>query len=128
MGGEPLRILVVDDDRSIRLSMAAILMLDGYEVETAGDGQKALAAAARSAFDIIFIDFKMPGMSGVETFLELKKLTPAPLVVLMTAYTTDEMNKEALKLGIYAIQTKPFNVDEVIRSIVDSEFSARNLP
>ena len=69
-----LKILVVDDEDSLRISLASILELEGYEVKMAEDGYKAIELAKQEDFDIIFSDIRMPGISGTETFKEIKKI------------------------------------------------------
>jgi DNA-binding NtrC family response regulator len=107
-------ILVVDDLRSMRMTLGGILEDEGYSVMTAEDGYQAIEAVGQRHFDIIFIDIKMPGIDGVQTFREIKKIDPDTAVVMMTAYSVEELVREALEEGAYAIIYKPFDINMVI--------------
>ncbi len=110
-------ILVVDDLRSMRLTLGGILEDEGYTVMTVEDGYQAIEAVRKRHFDVIFIDIKMPGIDGVQTFREIKKIDPGAAVVMMTAYSVEQLVKEALEEGAYAIIYKPFDINMVIAVI-----------
>ena len=110
-------ILVVDDLRSMRLTLGGILEDEGYSVTTVEDGYQAIEAVRKRQFDAIFIDIKMPGIDGVQAFREIKKIDPDATVVMMTAYSVEELVKEALEEGAYAIIYKPFDINMVIAII-----------
>ncbi len=130
-------ILVVDDLRSIRLTLGGILEDNGYQVVTVEDGYQAIEAAGKTHFDAVFMDIKMPGINGVQTFREVKKIDPEATVIMMTAYSVEDLVKEALDEGAYAIVYKPFDIDRIIAIIekslhkkililvVDDQFSDR---
>lgn len=110
-------ILVVDDLRSMRLTLGGILEDEGYSVMTVEDGYQAIEAVGKRHFDAIFIDIKMPGIDGVQTYREIKKIDSDAAVVMMTAYSVEELVKEALEEGAYAIIYKPFDINMVITII-----------
>lgn len=110
-------VLVVDDLRSIRLTMGGILEDEGHNVVTVEDGYQAIEAVKRTHFDAIFMDIKMPGINGVQTFREVKKIDPKAAVIMMTAYSVEDLVKEALEEGAYAIVYKPFDIDRIIALI-----------
>jgi len=110
-------ILVVDDLRSIRLTLGGILEDKGHNVVTVEDGYQAIEAVRKSHFDAIFMDIKMPGINGVQTFREVKKIDPKAAVIMMTAYSVEDLVKEALEEGAYAIAYKPFDIDRIIALI-----------
>ena len=110
-------ILVVDDIRSIRVTLGGILEDKGHNVVTVENGYQAIEAVKKTFFDIIFTDIKMPGINGVQTFREIKKIHPKAVVVMMTAYSVEELLKEALDEGAYATVYKPFDVDKIIAVI-----------
>jgi DNA-binding NtrC family response regulator len=110
-------ILVVDDLSSMRLTLGGIVEDEGYSVMTAEDGYHAIEAVSKRHFDVIFIDIKMPGIDGVQTFREIKKIDPDAAVVMMTAYSVEELVTEALEEGAYAIIYKPFDINMVIAII-----------
>lgn len=110
-------ILVVDDLRSIRLTLGGILEDKGHHVVTVEDGYQAIEAVKKTHFDVIFMDIKMPGINGVQTFREVKKIDPRTAVIMMTAYSVEDLVKEALEEGAYAIAYKPFDIDKIIAII-----------
>ena len=113
------KILVVDDDPSIVSIFEFILTDASYEPITANSGEDALEIVrSQSDIDLVFLDVKMPGMSGIDTFREIQRINPMLLVVMMTGYSVDEMLKDAFELGVYGVIYKPFDVEEVI-SVVD---------
>ena len=113
----PTNILVVDDLRSMRLTLGGILEDEGYSVMTVEDGYQAIEAVRKKHFDSIFIDIKMPGIDGVQTYREIKKIDPDAAVVMMTAYSVEELVKEALEEGAHAIIYKPFDLNMIIAII-----------
>jgi DNA-binding NtrC family response regulator len=107
-------ILVVDDLKSIRLTLGRILEDEGYNVVLAENGYQAIEAARQTSFALIFMDIKMPGINGVQTFREIKKINPKAAVIMMTAYSVEELVKEALDEGAYAVVYKPFDVEKIV--------------
>ncbi len=130
-------ILVVDDLRSMRLTLGGILEDNGHNVVTVENGYQAIEAARKTHFDAIFMDIKMPGINGVQTFREVKKIDGESAVIMMTAYSVEDLVKEAMEEGAYAIVYKPFDIDSIIVIIeellhekalilvVDDQFSDR---
>jgi two-component system response regulator HydG len=130
-------ILVVDDIRSMRVTLGVILEDKGHNVVMVENGYQAIEAVKKTLFDVIFIDIKMPGINGVQTFREIKKIDPKAVVIMMTAYSVEDLLKEALEEGAYATVYKPFDVDKIIAIIeevlhektlilvVDDKFSDR---
>jgi len=110
-------ILVADDLQSIRLTLGGILEDEGYNVVTAENGYQAIETVRKTHFDVIFMDIKMPGINGVQTFREVKKIDPKATVIMMTAYSVEDLVKEALEEGAYAVIYKPFDIDRVIALI-----------
>jgi DNA-binding NtrC family response regulator len=110
-------ILVVDDIRSMRVTLGGILEDKGHNVVTVENGYQAIEAVKKTFFDVIFIDIKMPGINGVQTFREIKKIDRKAVVIMMTAYSVEDLLKEALEEGAYAIVYKPFDVDKIIAAI-----------
>ena len=110
-------ILVVDDLRSMRMTLGGILEDKGYNVVTVEDGYQAIEAVKKTHYDAIFMDIKMPGINGVQTYREVKKIDPRATVIMMTAYSVEDLVKEALEEGAYAVAYKPFEIDKVIALI-----------
>lgn len=107
------RILVVDDELSMREFVSILLEREGYEVVTAPDAATALDRLAASEIDLVISDVQMPGLSGIDLLSEIKKRTPETAVLLVTAFSTAEQAVEAMKLGAYTYLAKPFKVDEL---------------
>ncbi len=108
------RILIVDDEYGITATLSDILEVYGYNVEIANDGYKAIEVVKESLFDIIFMDIKMPGINGTETFKEIKKISPKTVVMMMTAFAVDDLISEALKEGAYGVIYKPLDFEKVL--------------
>jgi excisionase family DNA binding protein len=107
------RILVVDDEASIRDLLSKALALADYDVDTAPDGQTALGRLRSGRYDLLITDLKMPGMDGLTLIREARQLTPALPVVIITAYSTEASAIEAINLGVSGYLTKPFRITNV---------------
>jgi len=106
-------ILVVDDEESIRAIITRRLEVDGYTCEVAADGKEALWKAFMKDFDLVLMDVKMPGISGMEALPQMVTNHPDTCVVMMTAVVDTETAVEAMKLGAYDYITKPFDLDDL---------------
>jgi DNA-binding NtrC family response regulator len=107
-------ILVVDDEEVMCESMAAWLREDGYRVDTAPNGQKAVELAKSSDYAICFVDLKMPGgMDGIETMMEIRRVRPEASVIIITAYATVDTAIQAMKEGAQEYIVKPCNPQEI---------------
>ncbi|MGE5599723.1 MAG: response regulator [Bacteroidota bacterium] len=111
------RILVVDDENSIRALLTQCLDEAGYIVVSAVDGEHALKKAEEEAFDLVLLDMKLPGLDGLQVLRKLRSIKPGQLVVIITAHGTIETAVEAMKQGATDYLQKPFTPDE-IRAIV----------
>jgi DNA-binding NtrC family response regulator len=107
-------ILVVDDEEVMCESMAAWLREDGYRVDTAPNGRKAVELAKATDFAICFVDLKMPGgMDGIETMMEIRRLRPETAIIIITAYATVDTAIQAIKEGAQEYIVKPCNPQEI---------------
>jgi len=107
-------ILVVDDEEVMCESMAAWLREDGYLVDTAQNGQRALDQAKATDYAICFVDLKMPGgMDGIETMMEIHRIRPEASVIIITAYATVDTAIQAMKEGAQEYIVKPCNPQEI---------------
>jgi two-component system response regulator PilR (NtrC family) len=111
--GQAARILVADDERSLRELLAIVLKREGYDVLLAENGRMALAALARGPVDLLISDIKMPDMSGVEVLRSAKQADPSLSAIMMTAFASTETAVEAMRLGACDYLVKPFDVDEL---------------
>jgi two-component system, NtrC family, response regulator PilR len=107
----PPRILVVDDERSMRELLAIVLRREGYEVLLAENGRAAVAALERESVDLLISDIKMPDMSGVDVLRAAKKIDQDILGIMITAFASTETAVEAMRLGACDYLSKPFDVD-----------------
>lgn len=110
-----LRILVVDDEASVRKSLGGWLEEEGYSVGLAASAKEALEALARDDWDIYLVDIKMPGIDGLELQRRLRDAQPEATVIIMTAYASVETAVEAMKQGAYDYVVKPFEPEELER-------------
>jgi len=108
------RILVVDDDESLRDSLALVLGSEGYEVSRAGNGEEALRRLAEAPADVVLCDLRMPGRDGLELLPELARRCPEATLILMSAYGTEELAIEAMRRGAYDYLAKPFPPSEAL--------------
>jgi len=113
------KILVVDDQLGMRLSLKTVLSKKGYDVSMADDGNQALEAVRKSRFKVIFMDIKMPGMSGVETFIKIKEIDPHITVIMMTGYAVEDEIKRAIREGAYTVVYKPFEMGHILKVVED---------
>ncbi|MEW5976341.1 MAG: sigma-54 dependent transcriptional regulator [Acidobacteriota bacterium] len=107
------RILVVDDDDSLRRVTQVQLEQSGYQVSTASDGNEALIILQKAPQDLVITDLKMPGLSGMDLLEKIRTEYPEIIVLLVTAFGTVETAVEAMKLGAYDYITKPVNLEEL---------------
>jgi len=108
------RILVVDDEEEIRQLFVDILVPKGYEVVVAASGHEALERAREAAFDVVFLDIKMPGMNGVEAFEALREINPRSQYVMITGYAGSDLVDQSLAGGALLCLNKPFGVADVL--------------
>jgi two-component system response regulator PilR (NtrC family) len=107
------RVLVVDDERSMRELLSITLRQAGYEVAVAEGGRAAIERLRRERFDLIVTDLRMQGTDGMAVLRAAREHAPDAVVVVMTAYASTETAVEAMKLGAYDYVTKPFKLDEI---------------
>src|SRR5918911_1695274 len=108
-----IRVMVVDDDAVLRKLLSDQVARMGFNAGTASSGEEALAALSKSDFDVVLLDIRMPGISGLDTLREIRKLEDAPEVIMLTADTSLGTGLEAMRLGAYDYLTKPATLDEI---------------
>ncbi len=112
-----IHILIVDDQESLRETLGDILKDRGYLVELARDGYEAIQKAKDGKFTIVFMDVVMPGINGLDTFREIKKVKPRTAFIMMSAYAQANLVKAAMAEGAYVELSKPFDLDEIFKII-----------
>lgn len=113
-----MRVLIVDDEASLRMTLAANLELEGFDVEIAQDGREALEMFRARPFDLVLSDIRMPQMNGVELFRELRALAPDLPVVLMTGFAVETLVEQVIREGAFAVLPKPFTIDHVVAALL----------
>jgi two-component system response regulator AtoC len=111
--GRKIRVLVVDDDAVLRKLVSDQVARMGFDSAAAASGEEALDALAKSDFDVVLLDIRMPGLSGLDTLREIRKLEDPPEVIMLTADTSLGTGLEAMRLGAYDYLTKPATLDEI---------------
>ena len=118
-------ILVVDDEPSIRVTLSESLKSCGYEVETSGNGEDALAKFQEDKFDVVITDMRMPKIGGMEVLRGIKKVSSGTPVIVITAYGTVNTAVEAMKEGAADFIMKPFSIDH-LESLVKKVLAEKN--
>ena len=118
-------VLVVDDEKNIRITLADILVGEGYEVRTADCGEKAVKLCHKRSFDVVLLDIRMPGMDGFEAFRLIRRERPEACVIMMSAYSTQEFRRVALDEGAAAFLRKPLDLERVLELIQEAQPRSR---
>jgi len=119
-------ILIADDESSLRLLLCEVMQREGYEVESAVNGEEAVQKARERDFDVVVMDVRMPKMDGIQALREMKRINPALTVVMITAVENQETALEAVRQGAYDFFNKPFELAE-IRVVVRRAVEKRQL-
>jgi two-component system response regulator AtoC len=113
----PHSVLIVDDETLTLRTMGRALQAEGYEVLTASSGEEALRIVAEEKPDLALLDVVLPGINGIEVLRQARKLSPAMIVVMMSAYHVVDRAVEAMKLGAYDYLIKPFHIADMVATI-----------
>jgi len=108
-----VRIMVVDDEPSVLESFKMILKIKDYEVATFPDGPSALEKLEKDKYEIAFVDWKLPGMDGLEVLRRIKEADPSIEVIIVTAYATEANHANAITMGALEYLRKPFLMEEI---------------
>jgi DNA-binding NtrC family response regulator len=109
-----MRILIVDDEGSLLLTLVANLELEGFDVVGAEDACSALTLLQQQTFDLVLTDIRMPGMSGLELFRAIRRTHPTLPVIMMTAFAAETLIEQAVQEGVFAVLPKPFDIEHVV--------------
>jgi|SRR5688572_14683774 DNA-binding response OmpR family regulator len=118
MAGGKKRVLVVDDNEDLRNTIGALLQADGFDVSLAADGQAALAQHHARPCDVVLTDLFMPDKDGIETIVELRKVSPGIKIVAMSGWTSSQGSdylQVAREIGASVTLQKPFDPQELSR-------------
>ncbi len=111
------RLLIVDDELSVRDSLCKWFQEEGYEVGIAEDASEALTRMAQNKWDVALLDIKMPGTDGIELQGKLREIDPKLITIMMTGYASVDTAVQALKNGAYDYVTKPLDPDEIAHTV-----------
>ena len=117
MADEKIKVLVVDDEETVRLLFQRLLQAAGYDAVIAADGEEALSVIANGDINVVLLDVKMPGLSGIDVLRRISTDWPNLCVIMATAVADVETGVETMKLGAYDYITKPFDQDEALFKI-----------
>lgn len=115
--GDSARILIVDDDESIREVLTAILRDEGYIVEAVDTGEKAVQATQQKFYNLVLIDIRLPDMEGTKLLTKMKDTVPKMVKIIITGYPTLQNAIEAVNKGADGYIVKPINIEETLKII-----------
>jgi len=121
---KPAQILIVEDDRKMRLALREIMTNEGYAVDTVETGEAALGKADGNGYDLVITDLKLPGIDGMDVLRAIRKSRQETSVVIITAYATVDTAVEAMREGAEDYISKPFNLDEIrliVRKVLEKK-------
>ncbi|HZW82000.1 MAG TPA: sigma-54 dependent transcriptional regulator [Candidatus Deferrimicrobium sp.] len=124
MAGVKAKILVADDEESVRGLLTRVLVKQGYLVETAVNGEEVLNKVREKEFQVLIMDIRMPKLDGMEAFKLLRRDHPALNIIMMTAFSTAETTLEAMRLGAFDYLTKPFDLAQ-IKAVISKAVNSR---
>jgi DNA-binding NtrC family response regulator len=117
------RVLIVDDEKGMRLALKALLSKEGYEVDTADSGEQAIRCIEQGNFHVVITDLSMNGVSGMRVLEHARRVDPDLAVIMITAFGSEKIAVQAMKLGAVDYLPKPFDNDEVrvvVRRVIDT--------
>ncbi len=120
------RILVADDEQSMREFLDIMFKKEGYQVALASNGEEVLRLIEKEIFDLILMDIRMPRLDGISALKKIKAVSPETIVIMITAYASADTAIKAMKEGAYDYITKPFKVEE-IKLIIKNALEKKNL-
>ncbi len=107
------RILIVDDEKTMVKYLSKRLAKKGFEISTAYNGSEALGLIKATDFDVVLLDVLMPGLNGIDTLKEIKKIKPKTEVIMLTGHASVDVGIEGMKAGAFNYMMKPFDPNEL---------------
>jgi DNA-binding NtrC family response regulator len=117
--GERARILIVDDDETIRTVLATILEEKGYAVDTAENGNEGIEKTKTNFYNLALIDIRLPDMEGTQVLAKMKETAPKIRKIIITGFPSLQNSVEALNKGAHAYIMKPFDMDNVLETVAE---------
>jgi two-component system, NtrC family, response regulator PilR len=121
----PGRILVIDDEVSVRQLLERVLTRAGHHVELAEDGENALAKIAKEKYDLLVIDKNLPGLGGLEILKLVRAQFPSLLAIMITGFPTPESEATGKDLGLHSYIVKPFGIVDIVRAVDEAIAASR---
>lgn len=121
-----MKILIADDDKNLRKVLMNELSYEGFDVNEADNGRKAMDLLEKTEYDVLLLDLNMPGMGGMEVLKNIKGLDVSTEVIILTAHATLSAAIDAMKLGAYDFLTKPFQIEE-LAAVIEKAYEKKNL-
>jgi DNA-binding NtrC family response regulator len=118
-GNHAGRVLLVDDEALIRWSLTQMLEERGFSITAAASASDALASARSDAFDVVLLDLRLPDSHDLSLLSRIRQLVPGAAVILMTAYSSEEVAQQARDLGAARVVSKPFEMADMVRLVLD---------
>ncbi|WP_022663591.1 response regulator [Desulfospira joergensenii] len=111
------RILLIDDEIEFITTLAERLELRGYDVETSESGESGIDLMAKSSFDVAILDLMMPGLNGIDTLNQIKRIDPRLPVILLTGHGSTKEGMEGMRIGAFDFLMKPLDINELLDRI-----------
>ena len=121
------KVLVIEDDKKMRLSLSDILNYKGYQIKTAPDGLSGLETLKKNNFDAVLLDIKMPGMSGMEVLEKIPQMSPATPVIMISGHGTIDIALKSIRLGAYDFLEKPVDAERLLITLSNAIKSSKLL-
>jgi DNA-binding NtrC family response regulator len=116
----PLRVLLIDDEEELVVTLAERLMLRGIEVEGVTSGADAIGRVREKEFDVVVLDVKMPGIGGLEVMRTIRREQPGMKFLLMTGRGSLEEGEEGMQEGAFAYLLKPINIEDLLKKMMEA--------
>lgn len=113
----PLKVIIVDDDRDFAEGIALTLEMEGHEVAFARSGEEAVRKISDQSFDVTLMDVRMPGMNGYESLKEIRKLRPDARIIMMTAFSVEDLLRQAMAEGALGVLHKPIDSASLLNAL-----------
>ncbi|MBI1805050.1 MAG: response regulator [Ignavibacteriae bacterium] len=111
------RILIVDDEDDLRELLSHVLSTQGYEIQSASNGEEAIAALQRGSYDLALLDIQMPKMNGIQVLQFINKNAPSTKAIMLTGYSDLKNAMEAREFGARDFISKPYKLDDILSTI-----------
>jgi len=121
------RVLVIEDDKKMRLSLSDILNYKGYKIKTASDGLTGLETLKVNNFDAVLLDIKMPGLSGIEVLEQIRQMSPAIPVIMISGHGTIDLALKSIRLGAFDFLEKPVDAERLLITLNNAIKSSKLL-